>query len=844
MTPQITACPFCSTSRSLSIYQDPIIPGTCYWLHCSKCGFSGDTVDAYGRLHDIDDPRKALKHAINKGFFNGPNEEANPDMIDGYATNYPLRRRHVNKLWQDLTHALNDITPQMVGKTQIYGLWHGWKTQYRDRMRRYLGGGSRRDILRIMDSGGRFLPKTGFSAAFALSYQDLPGRICAIQFLGDNQKKTQYFRSSADAGRVEGGLAMLDAIEALEGTVYATGDPYVALRLHGRNFHDWNVPLKLVLYNESTHFTWQAVNADRIVFWSPSITIDDLAHARHVNNGYIACKPSETYLRDRLNRPANEIMGLLDSAAVPWREYVLHRMISNDVDELEARDFVNKLMLTDKERKEITDLCPRYLMPKLKSRFGEHVSQLTIPYKGQSIVSKNEGWYWRQPRKDDELLSDAKVIVHRELIDREEMIAYWEGVIVFTGKEVSFREEVSVIESNIKSWITKTLLKAGLGTPTFRSSGNDPIIYAARQFNEYAREEITRRIGVRETGEIVFPDFSIVGGAIEPKRMLITTDKTPCRIKMPAIHAARVTMQITDAYPTYAVLWSLFAANLVAEVYDEPKTPIVIAGEQGCFGREMMKAFAQETGMHRHSVNSLKAFKDVIKTDALKSSYPVFVETECEGCLSDYPTDSNLHVFVNATGVEAQALSIGGKWVAVNASKFDASGAKSLRPAPAFLYMADLQKRSFELTYNDYHEAVLDDFLNWFQVYMRQDMNEVREEAKGILRVFKMPGPDFMQLITRLCRLGKIGIEHALLEMIPRLKQNTVVIIDDQNDLVYVSRQSFVEAAKRLKLPKIDTGVVTADLAAKGLLKTCNVELDGWLVSKSTWEGSTGAYLG
>lgn len=852
VAPQVVTCPFCRTPQGLSIFPDPIITGNSRWLHCSSCGFRGDPIEAYGRLRDTDDPVKAANWAIRDGVFSGPVSDTSPDAVRTYANYYPLRRRKIAAYWSQLTNAMSEITPQMVRRARSEHLWYGWNSQHRERIRRFLGGGIRSDITRIFGHHG-VLPKKGFGTNFVLNFQDVPGRTCAFTFLGEHgNARTRYFRPNMEV-RNEGGLSMLDALSAVEDTVFAVNDPKLALHMHSRNFHDWNAPLKLVLYNAATQSAWRSVVANRVVFWSPQVDLITIDQARMVGNGYITTHPDSRRNPDELyrffwDRPLPDIVSVMERNAKPWREYVLDLLLGRGA-EVDVIRLIKSMRLNREEREEITELCPQSLRVRLDNMFGEAQLVDIMTFNGINVANKEEGWF-RLHRHGEECISDARIVIYRELMDPLSVKAFWEGAILFRGSEVRFLDDSDIIARNTEKWMTKRLLRAELGTPTVRPSWRGKLVNMAKFFSRFEILLASRRVGISENGEIAFPGFRIVDGAIDKNNAFLITEDTPAqKLKPPYRKSRRAETEPSEAWPAYAAIGAAFVANLIAQYLEEPRTPIAVVGGPGSLGREVMKTFADKAGLTTYALEHGHAkVLGGIRSGLDAYGYPSFVDPVREGLLSSYPVSNSDHVFVGVSLLEGAALAVGGNWFFINAPKINTTGSRMPLIDDILLYLVDLQGRDFALPEDvNLARSVLVDFLVWYEMYLRRPLPRVRKEAFRMLRFPRNAGTALMQLTVQLYRAGEMGIDHVpFIEREGGLKLDPKigVVIDDEQGHVFLSRSGLLHAVRRAKLPMPNLQAATEGLISRELLHRRGADMDGWVVPLISWEGSVAGGLG
>src|SRR5512137_608722 len=287
--PDVTRCPFC-TSDTLCIMPDPMSGGAT-WLHCGDCGFCGDTIELYCKMHN-QEIREGIYRAISDGVA-GAITDINDLIIGLYIEHYPEIRAKHQSVWKLVNgHVVGDLTPEIIGRIQADHLWTGWRGNGRDRFAMCLGAARRKEIVKFFPGEREIMPRD-FRVPLVVNYQDVPGRISAFHFIGESgELSLKVLGTEVRQQAFEGGLAMLDFLRPFEGTVFAVGNPMVALHLHKLNFMDSNLPAKIICYNECTNSAWQYVNAKKVVFWDDEITWRIFDQAKRVQNAEIAVRPN------------------------------------------------------------------------------------------------------------------------------------------------------------------------------------------------------------------------------------------------------------------------------------------------------------------------------------------------------------------------------------------------------------------------------------------------------------------------------------------------------------------------------------------------------------------------
>lgn len=476
VTPEVTTCPFCGRD-SFSILPDPIYIGP-KWFHCAACRWSGDAVEAYKKLTNSEDLETAIEKAIVDGVCHIGRAEATPASINGYLKYYPDRRGKLNTMWGLFQAGMSyNPHPDVVHLLQRYTLWAGAGSAFQKRIQQILGAAVKYDIKKAFEQyyvkTTNELPSsfisTGFRTCLIIPYYDTPGRICAFQFLGDG-KKEEFLKTLGQPGsdNVEGGIAMLDLLDAYEKYVIAVDDPHLALQLHRRRFIEFDQPIKLVAYNRQTKAAWRSVNADKVVFWNNKISVKLFEQARRVANGYISTKHWYHTISGSLSKssqlPQSLLISEVEKSARPWPEVFVQWVTEPDRTETEAIYAFEQLSFTPSEKDLIILAASEIERFKLETLMGAHHRPRTVSVNGLNIMEKGGQWIVAQ-LKSEIPITEATIHIEEEIVYPKQGTSSLAGYIVHCGQRVQFTSPTKLMQLNPAAWLTEVAHKAGLGTP-------------------------------------------------------------------------------------------------------------------------------------------------------------------------------------------------------------------------------------------------------------------------------------------------------------------------------------------------------------------------------------------
>jgi hypothetical protein len=831
LTPEVTTCPLCRQG-SFSIYADPRTVSASRWLYCPSCGFRGDSVEMYGRLHGIDNLREAIYGAVREGVFNAPLSDIPDEAIDSYVANYPLWRRSHDAKWQRMGGLIESLRPEMLRRVQQDHLWGGWTNKYQTRLRRFLGGGTRKELIDLFNDR-QLLPKEGFATALAFNFQDVPGRSCAFYFLGtEGQHVLHYLRNSS---RTEGGLAMLDALRPWEGTVYAIGSPLIALQLQRRHLADFDEPRKIVAWNESTDAAWGSVTADRVIFWAPELNVEVFSQARKVANGYVATRPllratldnPYDYLADM---PTSVVLDLMDRSAQPWAEVFARWITRKDARESDVRAAVARMGLNAHDRQLVLDSTDGYLQTRLRQLIGEPQTTQATLMGGQTVVNKPDGWYVLYPNRGLELVSDATVRITRIRVDTTARRVIWEGVARCQGKEIPFTEDQETIEEAPYKWLQSLLASAGVSATISKRWGSQ-LPFMARRFSNPKHEELGTRIGVQHDGRIIFPHLIIADGKFHELAQPAADSLPGACVRAPQIRMRSSMDSDTLSHSAYLAGVCVYVSNLLSTLNSASARACVYAGSPGAAGYAALAKLAEAAGMPRHALPLWRKKENDIRPNA--HGYPYWVDAPPRQ-LHDYPAARGDRVFVSTSTLEATALCAAGQWWSVWApgTRTDAE------PFPPFddvmRYLADLQERDYETEGTGNPYDILADLSRWYSRVL--NVENVEERVRRVLHEPVVPGDGFVDLYCHLFQSGLVHLDHRTLGQGAQGVGKTGIVIDDVGEEVYLSREVLASVVAKLRLPTVDILSATDDLISRKCLRKLDLHLEGWVVPKSYWE--------
>jgi len=798
----------------------------------------------------IDDVRKAFQQVVADGLFKASWHEVTPDIVDSYIANYPGHRSRLEGYWEKLRDTINNVDPRMVARGHGDHLWGGWNTCTKGRLRRFLGGGKRRDIIDIFGDR-KILPRRGHNTNFVLNYQDVPGRICAFQFLGEEADTLKMFHRSGKRTGGEGGLSMLDVLEPYEDTVYALGSPRTALLMQQYKMGTLPEPLKMVVYNQHTRKSWDSISARRVIFWEAAPSQELFAQVRQIGlgAGFVTHKPNLRKRSDQLHvylceQGLEGFMRIMQRFARPWPEALAKWIIDQNMDEGLLRGLASNLQFDHDERLAIIDAFPSRYRDQVEFCLGDERITLSTFVKGSGVVEADGVWSAMRGSRERELVSDAIIKILREITDEDTKKVYWDGFIRFKGEQIPFNEPVENIELNPRRWLIGAVEAAGLGRPNIQHSWSKSLMQLAQQFSTPQRMFGTSRLGIRSDGRVIFPNFTIEGGQAKEQRTVIRAQDCPAaHIHPPVKRRLRDCDEPCPERSLFTAMMTSFVSGLIAPLFGDEPRPVAVVGPIGSFGRSMAQTFCKHAGMRTIELEDGKwSVIDGAQQRVGLHNYPVMLDTRAPGLLKDWSHKRSKHLFMTTDVVEASALCTGANWVFIYGQKLTPL-TRAIAPFDDVLwYLADLQRRRYELPHGqDREDAVLKDICLWYEGYLRKEDLSRYNETRKVMATAMSPSMAAMRLYCHLYRqkLVRRDYEPFMANVAAGGsigKKSSSIVIDMEEERVFLSRASLRNAAKRAAVPAPDLVKISEDLMECGALFETGASLDGWVVSLKDWE--------
>ncbi len=822
--PTVTTCPFCQFN-SLHVYADARGGA---WYYCRGCDFSGDSIELYAKRHSIT-LKTAIKQLFALKLFTKP--VLTPSSADAYAVCAGKRKR-LKEFWKSCRLAIRPRSPMpdCLPLIQKFGLSLEWNIRWYREMGKFVGASNRRALSQLIR--GASVPARNF---MVFPHQDMPGRICSAVLMSVG-KSTRVYMHDQFSKVQEDGLYMLESTAPGLPTVYALGDPLMAMYLQRKHLLDSSTPLPIVAWDTCTNTAWDALHAKRIILWDNGLTPRLFEQARRVN-GLIAMQPSlgsiTAYEYVRRQFGSSSITTVMEHSALPWQTVFKNWILtSHPIDVAEA---LTSLALTAGEKQQLLGFClSQAECDKVSEYLGSPNIAASIVYDGMVITERNGQWIMRKVQGGiDTLLSDAIIRLHKVLRYEADNKNYFSGVIEYQGKTIPFTDETSYVEKHTHTWLTNKVLDAGFARPRTNEVWTRKLINVAQSFEEPQTVLVSERVGL-DGDSFNFPRFTISSSGMMPKPEFgAAQDVEPAAdLEMPQRFTdSEIRTLLNSAVHGPAEFWAVMAciaANALAVQFDTARTCIGLVGRGAVLaGRLASDAYSL---LKVNLVN--KRWKSYI-TDKCKHDLPVLLHHEprhgiWRRVVGWRENGGHSNIIAPLTAPAAACLSVTDNWVFVVGQEDldDLPGPEACRKLLP-LYIAHMQSLAYELPGELLiWYSILDTMRTWIHDLYPEygDPAPVFERAKTCVRE---GSPDnvsaqYLRLIDFIIYLGRtkeLGFGHAGYDT------EQAVMLDDDAGRVRIDVEKVTAIDEKLGAPRWDWPSLVDSMQKAGALSDVDMRL-------------------
>lgn len=777
------------------------------WYYCKGCGFKGDSIELYFEAHKLPDIRDAIFEMLAKRLLPLTREQVPLEVVNRYVISYVARRKQFADLFAAAQAGMAQLDSASLALLEDHHLWSGYKA---GRWHRYLSQFV--GVLHpkeIRARGFKFPRENAFARALVCPFYDIPGRICSVLFIGyGNAQRREH---AMVASMEDDGLMMLDTLDIFNEDVVAMADPIFALQLQRKQFNQTSAPLKMVVYGNETARAWQSVASKRVIFWG------------HEDDDYWTFKQALQHPRARItNKPRfidraeylgknliKRIMSVFYDNAKPWAE-ALKRVILEG-EHWRTSDFVINLNLSAPDLQRIYDVCSPSEKRRVMQALGEVPFDRFVIVSNMRISESEDGW-WIINQDMREMGCSAVIRLDSAIHVPDADENYYEGVVSSKGQEIRFQEKMDVVEKKTDIWLRNLMMRNGLGPPIIQQRLKNHLIEIAKQFQAPQYVQRSGRVGWNpDLQGFVFPNFTIRYGGIDETSRALVYDKNVPAATITSAALGGDWDQMLDNTPENAAIWAglaCFMTNMMAPILSAEQTSVGFVGGSGSIARVVGRHLAAELGMTNVTVPKSHVTAEAITKDQVHG-YPIWVEMPA----ATRPSTAQLSATVGGNFMldllegEATALSVGDKWVFVNAPAVANQSTKLPSLRGVMRYLAWIQGQSFVLQpASSLHASVLLSLSEWASAELSSTDYDVFKAADNMLLAGDRLSVEqrMMHLIYWLVSAGNLKL--SLTPFYETFKAGSVpskkgVLVDQAAEKVFVGIADLRTAIKSAKLP-------------------------------------------
>jgi hypothetical protein len=484
------------------------------WWFCNRCGHADTTLGLYrhiARIRDIESAATALRGVLKidvpeplwKAAIRSSTEKTE---IDRAVASYWTRSRERLRKYKP--------TKSAAGLQQLNGWGYllGYDLSGID-VGTFVGSNSFgliETVLPYLDRRSGL--KQGMQDALVIGYEQLPGLVSSLQFIGRSRSHRARIRTS------DGGLAGLQSACRLRGTeCFGVDDIGLFLRLQNEHVSDTSTPMPVVAYSDgsggdATGLAWRCLPQSDIYLWpsKPSILTVNQARISPGTGARIATKPAPEDSSAQTKNPY-QLMDLWRKSSVSWVKFLCDLLCLGDIatglENIDRLDYP----LTDTEIEAMEAACSARDWRRIKSLLLRAPVGAAFNFSGEKIVER-EGYGWLRidatPQSPEVLISEAVIIIHSAGLVGDDII--FTGEIRLGQHAMPFCAKESDIRKDPASWLTKACVTADAGVPNINNHYRGDLLDIA-----LARKPVTVVKSISKSGwdnkeqAFVFPNVVI-----------------------------------------------------------------------------------------------------------------------------------------------------------------------------------------------------------------------------------------------------------------------------------------------------------------------------------------------
>jgi hypothetical protein len=835
--PTFVKCPFCD-AETLGVFIVPLAGGR--WYYCRECGFGGDSIELYHRVHNLPDIRDAIFEMLAKKLLPLTRDQVQLETANSYISAYITKRKGFEALFKQGQENLNDVGSQGLALLHEYHLWGGYRAgHWHKHISQFVGLVHPKEAR----AHGFSIPRTAaFRRLLVMPSYDIPGRICALTFFGF---KGSFIREHVEFND-DDGLMMLDVLPLYNESVITMTDPIFALQLQRRQFNRTRNPLPILVHGAGTSRAWGAVRSRRVIFWDRNVDYWLYKQAMKHPQAHIAIRPKFADRAAYLDKnPLPVVLERFHKSAQSWGHAM--RDLILDGEHWKVTDFVLNLDMTEQDKQRIKEVCT----PAQKERVDRALGEVPLDrfvYAGGMRISESDDRWWIVDKDHRELGCSAIIrldsAIHIPDVDQN----YYEGVVVSKGKQIRFCEKMDVIEKKTAVWLRDLMMRNGLPPPTVQSKLKTQLIAIAKQFQEPRYVQRSGKVGWNaELQGFVFPNFTVRFGAIdESNRAMVYDTKVPGA----NLHAGSIADgdwdDVLEDRPESAAVWAglaCFMTNLVAPVISAAPSATGFIGGSGSVARIIGRHIVTEMDMVLLETKKPRLSLNEIMEHEQAHGYPLWLDITMakRNIMTQLSASSGGNFMMDLLEGEATALAVGEQWVFVRAPMIANQSRKLPSLSGIVRYLAWLQNNSFTLQPADsLHMSFLQSLREWADADIGLVKQDVFRSAEQMLVT-----PYRSSMEQRLLHLVFWLQMNGNMKMLEQsfyaeFKAGIMapcrhILVDPVAQKVYVSMQGLGNGIRSAKLPAPDLDAAIQEAMAAGAVVGFEMGTECFVVNYPYW---------
>lgn len=849
-----------------------------YW-YCFSCRRAFDTIELIAAVKFNNNIELTIDEILRNPDFILPREISLKQIRDEYNNNYKLKKNldaweyDAGQKWLKGEAGYINLASQIGVSVQISESYDKLHAQ----IARWLRATTRDDIRRRVNSGLQpDIPRDDFYTCLAIPWQRIPGITSAFLIIGAHKKSKLWIPEPINVNN-DPGVMLLDALPNEPKRVLAVNSPYLALWLQYKAMQENLDPVCVVAWHEDTDpSVWEQIGAQEIVFWSYTPTAGLFKQALNARCktyiSYLEKPPFDVFYFDKsiesyttwdkfrniLDKPTpshirlNEFFNRLHDPYNAACEY----MLSHTPEELTHILSVVKPSVETVEQ--IINRCTTDSAKKLlEERIRAHQCAQSHTMMGGSVVQYigpiEANWILRR-RGYEELISEAVLQLESCIVDADVGTRTYYGIIHYKGRRYPFVTDSKKLRYETAELITDTVEMAGGGLPFVSHRFKGALYDIVLRFSNIEKTHFAiTKVGWTKTRHaFVLPNQTIADGKIINSSSLRVSDRPiPCNnLEIPELDIAILESWV-EPTEANATIWAFVAAicnNVELRRVQLPTKGI------GFIGQLAEKAAWKIASDLRLITVALGDTPDEIRNyeqQQRNHDLPVFTVTKDNTKMLGpsvftwmvSPGEKNNIVQVN--GDYAASIVLSGGWMLIDA-RSEPTGQFAVNNVAMliFNYLANRQSRNIDVPSDQTVFNVLSDIKSWVSQVLNKDVSYVFNTAKLMLNDCAMynDGTQLLYMIAQLLHDGHLLRDYG--DDISSSPNAPAVIIDVENNRVFVSKRKLVNAINRIGLPPLDVPLATSMLNnCNALLGETGLDRSAWVIDYGIWLSAVNRWL-